>query len=85
LILILHTMKFTLALTAALLLALSAPVWAEASRDDAAQVAQRASGGRVLSVEKVEQQGQVVWRVKVLTPAGEVRVILVDAASGRVR
>jgi hypothetical protein len=85
LILILHTMKFTLALTAALLLALSSPVWAEASRDDAAQVAQRASGGRVLSVEKVEQQGQVVWRVKVLTPAGEVRVILVDAASGRVR
>ncbi|NCN72171.1 MAG: peptidase [Rhodoferax sp.] len=78
-------MKFTLALIAALLLGVSVPVWAEVSRDAAASLAQQASGGRVLAVEKLERQGQIFWRVKVLTAAGEVRVVLVDAASGRVR
>ena len=58
---------------------LAAPAWAELSRDDAAAVAQRVSGGRVLSVEKSGS----VWRVKVVTAKGEVRVILVDAATGR--
>jgi len=78
-------MKFTLALIATLLLGVSVPVWAEVSRDAAASLAQQASGGRVLAVEKLERQGQIFWRVKVLTAAGEVRVVLVDAASGRVR
>ena len=78
-------MKFTLALIAALLLGVRVPVWAEVSRDAAASLAQQASGGRVLAVEKLERQGQIFWRVKVLTAAGEVRVVLVDAASGRVR
>lgn len=63
----------------AALLALSAPAWADLSRDEAAAVAQRLSGGRVLAVEKTQN----VWRVKVVTPQGEVRVILIDAASGR--
>lgn len=58
---------------------LAAPAWAEASRDDAAAVAQRVSGGRVLSVERAGP----VWRVKVVTAKGEVRVILVDVATGR--
>jgi hypothetical protein len=58
---------------------LAAPAWAEASRDDAAAVAQRISGGRVLSVERAGP----VWRVKVVTAKGEVRVILVDVATGR--
>lgn len=71
-------------LCAALLLA-SSLAWADLSRDDAAAVAQRASGGRVLSVEKSESSGQPVWRVKVVTPAGEVRVIQVDVATGQVR
>lgn len=59
--------------------------WADVSRDDAAAMAQRSSGGRVLSVDKAELSGQWVWRVKVLTPAGEVRVIQVDVATGQTR
>ena len=59
--------------------------WADLSRDDAAAVAQRASGGRVLSVEKLESSGQPVWRIKVVTPAGEVRVIQIDVVTGQTR
>ena len=76
-------MKLFVTLLSAVLMALPAPVWAEVSRDDAATVAQQLSGGRVLAVEKTEREGRPVWRVKVLTPQGEVKVILIDAASGR--
>lgn len=72
-------MKLHLAALCAALMTLAAPAWAEASRDDAAAVAQRVSGGRVLSVERAGP----VWRVKVVTAKGEVRVILVDVATGR--
>lgn len=77
-------MKFLTALTAALLMTLTLPAWADVSRDEAAASAQRASGGRVLAVERAEHGGRTVWRVKVLTQQGEVKVILVDAASGRI-
>ncbi|MHB1249191.1 MAG: PepSY domain-containing protein [Polaromonas sp.] len=65
------------------LVALALPAWADVSRDDAATSARQLSGGQVLAVEKTEREGRPVWRVKVLTPQGEVRVILIDAASGR--
>ncbi len=68
----------------ALLVVLAAPAWADVSRDEAAAAAQRVSSGRVLSVEKAESDRRPVWRVKVVTAQGEVRVILIDAASGRV-
>ena len=64
-------------------LGLAAPAWADVSRDDAASIAQQASGGRVLAVERTERDGRVVWRVKVVTAQGEVKVLLIDAASGR--
>ena len=67
----------------ALLIVLAAPAWADVSRDEAAAAAQRVSSGRVLSVEKTESERRPVWRVKVLTDKGEVRVILIDAGSGR--
>ncbi len=70
------------AFCAALLLA-CAPAWADVGRDDAAAVAQKVSGGRVLSVEKSQAGNRPVWRVKVVTAAGEVRVVLIDAATGR--
>ncbi|WP_232834544.1 PepSY domain-containing protein [Rhodoferax ferrireducens] len=70
-------------LISAFLMALALPAWADVSRDDAASKAQQASGGRVLAVEKAERDGRPLWRVKVLTPKGEVKVILIDAASGR--
>ncbi|MDO8252424.1 MAG: PepSY domain-containing protein [Rhodoferax sp.] len=76
-------MKMFITLISVLLMALALPAWADISRDDAATVAQQASGGRVLAVEKTEREGRPVWRVKVLTPQGEVKVILIDAASGR--
>jgi peptidase YpeB-like protein len=66
------------------LLLLSAPAWAGPSRDDAAAAAQRLSNGRVLSIEKSEPAHRAVWRVKVVTAQGEVRVILIDAVSGRI-
>jgi uncharacterized membrane protein YkoI len=65
-------------LCAALLVA-AAPAWADVSRDDAAAAAQRVAAGRVLSVDR----SGPVWRVKIVTAQGEVRVILIDAASGR--
>ena len=76
-------MKSPMILISAFLMAMALPVWADVSRDDAATVAQQVSGGRVLAVEKTEREGRPVWRVKVLTPQGEVKVILIDAASGR--
>ena len=68
----------------ALFILAAAPAWADISRDDAAAAAQRVASGRVLSVDKTEADRRPVWRVKVLTGKGEVRVILIDAASGRV-
>ena len=69
---------------ACVLLAGSVPAWADVGRDAAAAVATRAAGGRVLSVERSELNGRPVWRVKVVTAQGEVRVIFVDVASGRI-
>lgn len=76
-------MKFCVTLSTVLLMALAAPAWAEVSRDDATSLARQATGGRVLAVEKIEREGRPVWRLKVLTPQGEVRLMLIDAASGR--
>ena len=76
-------MKPLLSLISVLLMALALPAWADISRDDAATAAQQTSGGRVLAVDKAEREGRPLWRVKVLTPKGEVKVILIDAASGR--
>ena len=76
-------MKALLKPICALLIVLAAPAWADISREEAAAAAQRASSGRVLSVEKTEVERRPVWRVKVVTDKGEVRVILIDAGSGR--
>lgn len=70
-------------LTLALLTALAAPAWAEVSRDAAAATARQATGGRVLSVDRSESNGRAVWRVKVLTSRGEVKVLLLDAQTGQ--
>ncbi len=76
-------MKLFFPLICGALMVLATPAWADVSRDDAAAVAQRASGGRVLSVDSTQSGGRPVWRVKVVTPQGGVRVILIDVASGR--
>jgi uncharacterized membrane protein YkoI len=76
-------MKLLTALITALMLTLSLPAWADVSRDDAATIAQQATGGRVLAIDQAQREGRPVWRVKLLTPQGEVIVVLIDAASGR--
>lgn len=63
--------------------AASASAWAEVSRDEAAAAAQRVAAGRVLAVDRAQEGDRPVWRVKIVTPAGDVRVILVDVATGR--
>ena len=65
------------------LLLASAPAWADVSREEAATSARQATGGRVLSVDKSRMGDRAVWRVKVVTAGGEVRVVMVDAATGR--
>ena len=67
----------------AVALALTAPAWADVSREEAAAMAQSQTGARVLSVEKSESGRRTVWRVKVVTARGEVRVVLIDASNGR--
>lgn len=67
----------------AVVLALAAPAWAQMGRDQAAAAAQRQTGGRVLAVERVESGSGPMWRVKVVTPRGEVRVVLIEADDGR--
>lgn len=51
-------------------------------RDEAAARVQQQTGGRVLGVERIEQGGRVVFRVRVLTPSGEVRVVEVQGGRG---
>ena len=73
----------------ALLLALGIllpAAWAGVGRDDAASLAQRMAPGRVLAVEHgVLVDNSLVWRVKVLTPAGELRLVVIDAETGKSR
>lgn len=55
------------------------------SEDQAARIAQRAVGGRVLAAESGEIGGRPVVRVKLLTREGVVRVVIVDATTGQVQ
>ena len=60
--------------------------WAAVARDEAVALAQRKEPGRVLAVERgLYMDNSVVWRIRVLTTAGEVRLVVVDAESGRLR
>lgn len=51
-------------------------------RDEAAALARQRSGGRVLSSDADEEDGRPVYRVKVLTPEGRVRVLVIEANGG---
>lgn len=75
--------------SAALLLALGCllpAAWAGVSRDEAATLAQRSAPGRVLAVEQgVHVDNKLVWRVRMLTASGELRLVVIDADTGRAR
>lgn len=60
--------------------------WAGVNRDEAATLAQRVAPGRVLAVERgLHVDNSVVWRIRMLTTAGEVRLVVIDADTGRSR
>ena len=73
------SMKALVKSICAALMLVTTLAWADMSRDDAAAAAQRSTGGRVLSVDRVDSGGRAAWRVKVVTPRGEVRVVMIDA------
>ena len=49
--------------------------------DQAIRSAEQRTGGQVLSAEKRRIDGQAKYRIKILTPSGHVRIILIDARS----
>lgn len=49
---------------------------------DAATMVQAQTGGQILAVKTTRSDGRIVYRVKVLTPDGEVRIFYVDAETG---
>lgn len=68
------------------LAAVLSPAWAAVSRDQAAALAQHMVPGRVLAVERgVHVDNSLVWRVRVLSNTGELRVLVIDAETGRAR
>ena len=59
---------------------------ADVTREEAASIAQRAVPGRVLAVEHgVNLDNKLVWRVRMLTAAGELRLLVIDEGTGRLR
>lgn len=60
-----------------------APAWADVSSDEAVAAALQVASGRVLSVDKTQMGKRMAWRVKLVTAGGEVRVVMIDAATGR--
>ena len=78
------TMKtFAASLALALCLLLHAPLYADTdgiSKQRAVEIANQVFVGRVLSVKR---RGDV-YRVKKLSEHGEVRIIVIDAGSGKV-
>jgi len=51
------------------------------SADEAAAKVQRQYGGRILAVETLQRNGEIVYRIKILTRKGIVRVVMVKAGS----
>lgn len=49
----------------------------------AARIVERKTGGKVLSVDRQERKGRIMYRVKVLLPEGRVRTVMVDAETGQ--
>ena len=77
-------MKLIVSLLCGALMVLGTPAWADVGRDEAAAAhALGDGGGRVLSVDSTQAGGRPAWRVKVVTAKGEVRMVLVDVASGK--
>ncbi|HED32663.1 MAG TPA: hypothetical protein ENJ08_00405 [Gammaproteobacteria bacterium] len=64
-----------------IMLLFTAPVQAQdISKQQAMKIAQKSNPGRVLAIKRSGKN----YRVKILSSGGEVRVVLVNASSGKV-
>ncbi len=54
------------------------------SADEAAKIAAKVSGGKVISSETGEIRGEKVYLIKVLMSDGKIRIIRIKAASGEI-
>lgn len=60
--------------------------WAGISRDQATTLAQQKAPGRVLAVEHgLHIDNTLVWRVRMVTSTGELKLVVIDAETGRIR
>lgn len=55
---------------------------ARVSLSEATERVQKRTGGRVLSAQAVREEGRDLYRIKVLTQQGEVRIVYVNPATG---
>lgn len=82
-----NTLMLSRLLAAAALL-LAAPAWAQQkdalTLDQAVEQVQQDTGGKVLSADRREFGRKSEYRVKVLTPEGHVRVVVVPGDTPRV-
>jgi hypothetical protein len=53
-------------------------------KSKAAEIARASHGGKVLSVDEVNNDGRIVFRVKLLLDGGRIKIVTVDGNSGRV-
>lgn len=50
----------------------------------AADIARATHGGKVLTVDEINEDGRVVYRVKLLLDGGRIKIVTVDGSSGRI-
>jgi len=55
------------------------------SPNEAATRVQKKLGGRILAIETIQRKKKTFYRIKILTGKGVVRVIMVNANTGRFR
>jgi uncharacterized membrane protein YkoI len=53
--------------------------------DEAVELVQRQTGGRILAAESARIDGRDGYKVKVLTSRGDVRIFFIDAESGEIK
>lgn len=59
----------------------SPPAFAAMTLDQAVRIVKRQTDGRILSADTVRRGNHVLYRIKVLTRDGHVRVITIDGGS----
>jgi uncharacterized membrane protein YkoI len=53
------------------------------TKESAAEQVQSESGGKILSVDDKQEDGQQIFRVKVLHDDGKIKIYQLDAATGK--